>query len=222
MEVRFPVLLLLSGLLSCCIAELDINVVILDDRNYNEPKFQKIMAEFNFTVIENGTVRKMIPNPPEVKALGFINPVLCVGTDCFTEAAGPAIPSTSPPSLTSPTLPSTQMLPTPTPIPTPVPTPTQLPTPQHTSQPSSSTPQPTTPVPITPSPASNQSEIIVIASLASVSTLFFLWISCYYIITSEQKRRTRLKSCLKLHHSHRVVIRETIEWPVHSATSLLC
>ena len=195
--MRSTVLFMLSVLLSCCVAELDINVIILDDRYYNATRFEKVMSEFDPSITENGTVRKILPNPPKVQALGFINPSLCVGKDCFTEAAGSTIPSTS----------------TSQPISTSAP--------QQTTPPPQ-TPPPATPAPATPSPTSSQSDLIVIAVMVSSLILVFLGISCHFVVSSELRRRTRLTSCVRLYHSHRVVIRETIEWPMHSAPSLLC
>jgi hypothetical protein len=211
MEVRFTILLLLNTLLSFCIAELDIQVIILDDKQYNATKFEKAIAEFDPIIIENGTVRKLLPNPPKVQAVGFANPVLCVDDNCFTEAVQTAPPtsSVSSTSISSHHTTSTPM--TSTPVPSTHP--------QTTSPPT--TPIPVTPMPVTPSPTGNQNDVIVISAVVGSVVLLFVGMVLYNLPGRKTVKTSRIVSRSN-YYSNRVVIRETIEWPVHSATSLLC
>jgi hypothetical protein len=77
---------LCEALASLCVAELDIEVVILDDTNFNATKFINDLAEFNPIRIINGTSHQLIFSPPVARITGFVNPILCVGTDCYSEA----------------------------------------------------------------------------------------------------------------------------------------
>jgi hypothetical protein len=91
------------ALLACvitCHTELDIEVIILDDKNFNSSKFVESIAEFNPVAIVNGTELPLLLSPPSVKVTGFLNPVMCVGTECYSE--------------------KDLVQPTPTPTPTPV------------------------------------------------------------------------------------------------------
>jgi hypothetical protein len=69
----------------CIFAEFDLDIVILDDRNYNETKFEETIAKFNPIAIENGTEVRLFFSPARLKRTGFINPVICVGSECFSE-----------------------------------------------------------------------------------------------------------------------------------------
>jgi hypothetical protein len=97
-----PALLLSVFLLPCAITELDIEIIILDDKNYSESKFIEAVAQFNPIIIENGTARALLLSPPTIRQIGFINPVICVGGKCYDEndlpAATPA-PTPAPPPV---------------------------------------------------------------------------------------------------------------------------
>jgi hypothetical protein len=69
----------------CIFAEFDIDIIILDDRHYNETKFAETIAKFNPTALENGTEVRLFFSPAVLKRTGFINPVICVGSECFSE-----------------------------------------------------------------------------------------------------------------------------------------
>jgi len=87
--------------LQCVSGLMDIEVVILDDRNFSESRFAEAVAQFDPVVIENGTVRSLLLSPPVIQKVAFINPVMCVGTKCYNEddlpAATPPPPSPTPP-----------------------------------------------------------------------------------------------------------------------------
>ena len=68
-----------------CFAEVDLEIIILDDRRYNATKFAEAIADFYPIVIENGTARPLLFSPPMVKITGFINPVICVGVECYDD-----------------------------------------------------------------------------------------------------------------------------------------
>ena len=85
--MRAPFHFLFCVLAPLCIqAEFDLDIIILDDRYYNSTKFAESIAAFNPTTIENGTERRLFFSPAVLKLTGFINPVICVGIDCYSEA----------------------------------------------------------------------------------------------------------------------------------------
>lgn len=90
---------LLCVLLSSFItAELDIEIIILNDKSYNETKFVEAVAEFNPVIIKNGTEIPLLLGRSLVRSTGFINPVLCVNGTCYKEAdlPPPASPTPAP------------------------------------------------------------------------------------------------------------------------------
>ena len=68
------------------LAELDIEIIILDDKGYNETKFIEAVSEFNPVIIKNGTEIPLLFSRPQVRSTGFTNPVLCVNGTCYKEA----------------------------------------------------------------------------------------------------------------------------------------
>lgn len=73
-------------LLPLCTAQLDLEIVILDDKNYNSTKFVEAVAVFYPVIIENGTEIPLLLSRPVVQNIGFSNPVLCVNGTCYKEA----------------------------------------------------------------------------------------------------------------------------------------
>lgn len=89
-------LLLCVFLSSFSTAELDIEIIILDDKSYNETKFIEAVSEFNPVIIENGTEILLLSSKPMVRSVGFANPVLCVNGTCYKEADLPPPSSPTP------------------------------------------------------------------------------------------------------------------------------
>jgi hypothetical protein len=99
--MRVELLLFFFVLLTLCSAELDIEVIVLDDKSYNSTKFIDAVAEFNPIVIVNGTEIPLLgskPGRPGVRINGFINPVLCVNGSCYREED--LLPPPPPPAAT--------------------------------------------------------------------------------------------------------------------------
>ena len=94
-----PMMLLL--LLLQCGAELDIEVIILDDAKYNSTKFEEAIAEFNPVIVENGTVIPLLLSRPVLRGTVFSKPILCVNGTCYKEEDLP--PPASPTPKPTPT-----------------------------------------------------------------------------------------------------------------------
>ena len=77
---------------------MDIEFIILDDKGYNESKFNEVISNFNPVVIINGTEIPLLLSRPQLKSVGFSAPVLCVNGTCYKEAdlPPPASPTPAP------------------------------------------------------------------------------------------------------------------------------
>jgi hypothetical protein len=151
------------------LAELDIEIIILDDKGYNETKFIEAVSEFNPVIIVNNTEIPLLFGRPQVRNTGFTNPVLCVNGSCYKEADLP------PPAK---------------PIGTPV-----------------------------PAEGGSNIELIVIAVTASVVTLALLGGMCWCLV--KQKPSPKRNASSTASRFHRVVIRESIDFPPHLASPVI-